>query len=664
MFHKILIANRGEIACRVIRSARALGIATVAVYSEADQDALHVRLADEACCIGPPPAAASYLDQERILQACRDHGADAIHPGYGFLSENAEFCARVEQAGIVFIGPPAAAITAMGDKMASKRIAAAAGVRTIPGCDEEIRDPEHAVSAAAVLGYPVMLKASAGGGGKGMRIAHNEQECREGFTRAASEALSSFGDGRILLEKYIPEPRHIEMQILADRHGNILYLGERECSIQRRHQKVIEEAPSPLLDEATRQRMGEQAVALARAVGYFSAGTVEFVADQQRNFYFLEMNTRLQVEHPITEMITGLDLVEQMIRIAAGEALTLSQEQVRLRGWAMECRVYAEDPRRGFLPSIGRLVRYRPPEEEADRVRVDTGVFEGGEISVHYDPMIAKLVTWGRDREQAIETMQQALDAYVIDGVRNNLDFLADLLTRERFRQGRLSTGFIAEEYPGGFLLPETATELPTMPLVAAAVMHRLYMDRASRISGQLPGHERTVRDDWVLLHSGHQYPLRVRPRTQEGEFLVEYRGKRYAVFSDWGFGDILFQGTVNGQAVSLQVERHHLTYRLRYRGSRFDVRALTPLGAELFRHMPEESCEGQARALLAPMPGLLTRVTVVEGQEVKVGEDLAIIEAMKMENVLKAEQDCIIGRIAVRAGESLSVDQLILEFV
>ncbi len=663
MFKKILIANRGEIACRVIRTARAMGIATVAVYSEADQDALHVRLADEACCIGPPAAAASYLDQERIIEACRSHGVDALHPGYGFLSENAAFSARVAQEGIAFIGPPAEAITAMGDKMASKRIAAAAGVRTIPGCDEEIRDADHAVTAAATLGYPVMLKASAGGGGKGMRIAHNEQECREGFVRAASEALSSFGDDRILLEKFIPQPRHIEMQILADRHGNVLYLGERECSIQRRHQKVIEEAPSPLLDEATRRRMGEQAAALARAVGYYSAGTVEFVADQERNFYFLEMNTRLQVEHPITEMITGLDLVEQMIRIAAGETLPLSQEQLRLRGWAMECRVYAEDPRRGFLPSIGRLVRYRPPEEEADRVRVDTGVYEGGEISVHYDPMIAKLVTWGRDRDQAIETMQQALDAYVIDGVLNNLDFLADLLTRERFRQGRLSTGFIAEEYPGGFLLPETPPELPTMPLVAGAVMHRLYMDRASRISGQLPGHERTVRDDWVLLHAGCQYPVRVRSKSQGGEFLVEYRGKRYAVFSDWGFGDILFQGTVNGQSVSLQVERQHLTYRLRYRGSRFDVRALTPLGAELFRHMPAESSVGQARALLAPMPGLLTRVTVVEGQEVKVGEDLAIIEAMKMENVLKAEQDCIIGRIAASPGSTLSVDQVILEF-
>lgn len=663
MFKKILIANRGEIACRVIRTARAMGIITVAVYSEADQDALHVRLADESACIGPPPAAASYLDQERILQVCREHCVDALHPGYGFLSENAEFAALVEREGIVFLGPPAAAITAMGDKMASKRIAAAAGVRTIPGCDEEIRDGDHAVAAAAVVGYPVMLKASAGGGGKGMRIAHDERECREGFARATSEALASFGDGRILLEKFIPEPRHIEMQILADRQGHVLYLGERECSVQRRHQKVIEEAPSPLLDEKTRRRMGEQAVALARAVGYVSAGTVEFVADQERNFYFLEMNTRLQVEHPITEMVTGLDLVEQMIRIGAGEALELTQDQVRTRGWAMECRVYAEDPRRGFLPSIGRLVRYRPPEEEADRVRVDTGVFEGSDISISYDPMIAKLVTWGRDREQAILAMQHALDAYVIEGVRHNLDFLADLLTRERFRLGHLSTAFIAEEYPGGFLLPEEAAGLPLMPLVAAAVMHRLYMDRASRISGQLPGYERMVRDDWVLLHGLTPYPVRVRPRSQEGEFLVEHRGKRHAVFTDWSFGGILFQGTVNGQSVALQVERCHLAYRLRYRGSRYDVQVLTPRGAELYRHMPEKSKSGQARVLLAPMPGLLTRVAVVEGQEVKSGEELVIIEAMKMENVLKAEQDCVIGRIVVMPGTSLGVDQLILEF-
>jgi len=659
MFKKILIANRGEIACRVMKTARRMGIQTVAVYSDADRDALHVQMADEAVRIGPAASAESYLVMERIIQACRDSGAEAVHPGYGFLSENPAFCEALEQAGIVFIGPAPHAMVSMGDKIASKKLAAEAGVNTIPGYAGVIEDADQAVQVAAEIGYPVMLKASAGGGGKGMRVAWNDDECRDGFERATNEAVASFGDGRILIEKYIQDPRHIEIQVMADSQGNCIYLNERECSIQRRNQKVIEEAPSPFVDESTRRAMGGQAVTLAKAVQYRSAGTVEFIVDADRNFYFLEMNTRLQVEHPVTELITGLDLVEIMIRVAAGEPLPLTQEQVKINGWAMESRVYAEDPFRNFLPSIGRLVRYRPPEGEA--VRVDTGVFEGGEVSMFYDPMIAKLITHGSDRAEAIQRMQEALDAYYIEGVRHNISFLNAVMSHPRFQEGRLSTNFIAEEYPDGFHAEDVPQVDPAKPVLVAAVVHRHYMDRAAKVSGQLPGHERLVNDDWVVRINQEAHPVRV--VSDEAGYQLHYDGRGYRVESDWRPGQHLFHGTIDGQPLCFQLQRHDLWYHLFHRGAETRALVLMPEAAELYALMPEKEAPDLSRFLLSPMPGLLVKVSVEEGQEVKAGEELAVIEAMKMENVLRAEQDAVVAQIKAGAGDSLSVDQVIIEF-
>jgi len=660
MFKKILIANRGEIACRVIKTARKLGIHTVAVYSEADSDALHVSLADEAVCIGPPPSAQSYLAIDKILAACQATKAEAIHPGYGFLSENAAFAQRLLDAGIAFIGPPPKAMTSMGDKITSKKIARQAGVNMIPGNTDVIRDANHAVSIAGEIGYPVMLKASAGGGGKGMRLARNDDQCREGFLRATGEARSAFGDERIFIEKYIDQPRHIEIQVLADGHGNTVYLGERECSLQRRHQKVIEEAPSPFLDQPTRAAMGEQAVALARAVNYQSAGTVEFVVDANRNFYFLEMNTRLQVEHPVTEFVTGLDLVELMIRIAAGEKLPFSQSDVKTTGSAIEARIYAEDPLRNFLPSVGRLVRYLPPQE-SDNVRVDTGVYEGGEVSIHYDPMIAKLITHGATRDEAIMRMRDALNEFYIRGVSHNISFLAALVQHPRFREGRINTNMIAEEYPTGFRPADMVYDNPAMLITVAASIHRRYMDRAAKIEGQLPGYERKVQDDWVVVMDGKQHPVNVRPIS--GGHDVIYGDNCYRVLSDWQFGQPLFKGTVYGTPVCIQVERHNMTYRLFHWGSQVDVMVLTARAAELLAAIPEKKPADTAKYLLSPMPGLLSQLMVRVGEEVKLGQHLAVVEAMKMENVLCAERDGKIQKALATVGETLSVDQPILEY-
>jgi propionyl-CoA carboxylase alpha chain len=660
MFRKILIANRGEIACRVIKTARRMGIATVAVYSQADRDALHVRLADEAVLLGPSPPAESYLAADRILAACRETGAEAVHPGYGFLSENAAFARRVAEAGIVFIGPEAEAIELMGDKIISKELAKKAGVSTIPGSAGAVESAEEAVAAAKEIGYPVMLKASSGGGGKGMRVVRNDAECLESFTRVVSEAKSSFGDSRILLEKYINNPRHIEIQILADSHGQVIHLGERECSLQRRHQKVIEEAPSTFIDEETREAMGEQAVTLARAVGYRSAGTVEFVVDDRRQFYFLEMNTRLQVEHPVTELITGLDLVEQMILIAAGEKLALAQEDVAPSGWAIEARIYAEDPFRNFLPSAGRLVRFVPPQENRF-VRVDTGVFEGGEVSIFYDPMIAKLITFGATREEAGEHLRQALDEFTIRGIEHNTSLLSALITHPRFIEGDFTTSFIAEEYPGGFHPADVPHEDPEVMAAVAASIHRRHLDRNRQISGQLPGHERQVGDHWVLLLDRTQYDVKVLP--VEGGHDVVLGGRILAVRSDWRFGLPLFRGTVNSRSLSVQVERRDLRYRLTHSGSQVDTLLLSPRAAELYAYMPEKKSRDQSTHLLSPMPGLLLSVDVEPGQKVKAGEKLAVIEAMKMENTLYADHEATVAAVLVATGDSLSVNQPIIEF-
>ena len=573
MFKKILIANRGEIACRIIRTAQQMGIRTVAIYSEADKDALHTVLADEAVPVGPAAAAQSYLAVDNIVQACHTTGAEAVHPGYGFLSENAAFAERLAEHDIVFIGPKPRALTSMGDKITSKKIAQQAGVHTVPGHTDVIRDADHAVMIAREIGYPVMLKASAGGGGKGMRLARRDDECRDGFQRATNEARASFGDDRVFIEKFIEEPRHIEIQILADSFGHIIHLGERECSLQRRHQKVIEEAPSLALDEATRSEMGQQAVALARAVDYQSAGTVEFIVDADRNFYFLEMNTRLQVEHPVTELVTGLDLVEQMIRIAAGQPLPLTQSDVRLNGWAIEARVYAEDPFRNFLPSIGRLVRYVPPRESPS-VRVDTGVYEGGEVSIYYDPMIAKVITHGMTRDEAIHVMREALNKFYLRGVSHNICFLAALIEHPKFRAGRLSTNLIAQEYPDGFHPADVVHDDPALLIACAASIHRRYTDRAAHISDQLPGYELQVGDDWVVVMGGDNHPVKVRRQNQGHD--VDYAGQRYHVVSEWQFGQPLFQGTVNGSEVCIQVERRNMVYRLFHWGSQVDIMVLT----------------------------------------------------------------------------------------
>jgi len=659
MFDKILIANRGEIACRVIKSARNMGIKTVAVYSDADRDALHVRMADEAVHIGPSPSAQSYLLKDRILQACLDTGAQAVHPGYGFLAENSEFCESLAAAGIAFIGPKSHAIEAMGDKITSKKLADEAGVNTIPGFTSVLRDSEHAVEISNELGYPVMLKATAGGGGKGMRIARNDEECRDGFERAAGEARSSFGDDRMFVEKFIEEPRHIEIQIMADSHGSVIHLNERECSLQRRHQKVIEEAPSPFLDEATRKEMGEQAVALARAVDYQSAGTVEFIVDPRRNFYFLEMNTRLQVEHPVTELITGIDLVELMIRVADGDELPITQADVGINGWAIESRVYAEDPFRNFLPSTGRLVYYRPPADD-DQVRVDTGVYEGGEVSMYYDPMIAKLITWGANREEATAHMCSALDRFLIRGVSCNLSFLSALMVHPRFVEGNMSTTMIGEEYPDGFHPADVPHQDPTIMISVAASMLRGYRDRAAQIDGQLSGYERRVPNDWVVVMNNEYHPVSV--VSAQGGHDVEYNGDTYAVRSNWEFGQRLFSGTINGAEIFVQVERENQSYRLTHSGSQADVMVLSPRAAELLQHMPVKAPPDLSKFLLSPMPGLLVSLAVKEGDAVNAGEELAVLEAMKMENTLYAERDGVVARINYEPGASLAVDDKIME--
>lgn len=660
MFDRILIANRGEIACRIMRTAQKMGIGTVAVYSEADRDALHVSLADEAICIGPAPAAESYLIIDNIVAACRTTGAQAVHPGYGFLSENAAFAQRLQDEGIAFIGPGVHAIRNMGDKITSKRLAREAGVNTIPGCDEVIQNCDMAVSVARDVGYPVMLKASAGGGGKGMRTARNDDECRDGFERATNEALASFGDGRIFIEKFIDQPRHIEIQVLGDLHGNVVHLGERECSLQRRHQKVIEESPSPFLDEATRAAMGEQAVALARAVDYSSAGTVEFIVDVSRNFYFLEMNTRLQVEHPVTEFVTGLDLVEWMIRIAAGERLTLSQVEVELHGWAIEARIYAEDPFRNFLPSVGRLVRYLPPAL-SDSVRVETGVYEGGEVSMYYDPMIAKLITHGTTRDAAIERMRHAINEFYIRGVSHNISFLGALVEHPRFIEGRLSTNFIAEEYPDGFNAANVVHDEPGLLIATCGAIHRRYRERAAKITGQLAGYEPNVEKDWVIVIGREKYAISVLPA--DGGYKVVCGDMSYQVATDWQFGQPLFRGHINGAEICVQVERRHLSYRLFHWGTQVEAIVLSARAAELLALMPPKEPTVSTKYLLSPMPGLLARIVVVAGEEVKAGQDLAVVEAMKMENSLLAERDGKVYRILVQVGESLAVDQPIIEF-
>jgi propionyl-CoA carboxylase alpha chain len=661
MFTKILIANRGEIACRVIKTARKMGIKTVAVYSDADKDALHVQMADEAVHLGPPPSGQSYLLADKIVEACKQTGAQAVHPGYGFLSEKREFQEALAAAGITFIGPDAHAIFAMGDKIESKKLARQAGVNTVPGHLGVIKDADEAVKIAGEIGYPVMIKASAGGGGKGMRLAWNDAEAREGFISATNEAKSSFADDRVFVEKFIQEPRHIEIQVLADSFGNTLYLGERECSIQRRHQKVIEEAPSPFLTPETRKAMGEQACALAKAVQYKSAGTVEFiVGGATGEFYFLEMNTRLQVEHPVTEMITGIDLVEQMIRVAAGEKLPFTQDDIQLNGWAMESRVYAEDPFRNFLPSTGRLTRYVPPVETA-HVRVDTGVYEGGEISMFYDPMIAKLITYGPTRDAAIAHMRDALDAYYIRGLSHNIPFLASLMSKDRFVKGELTTNFIAEEYAGGFHADDLPADDPTVLIAVAASVNLAATVRDRKISGQFPGHELKAPVEWTVVFNGQYHDIEA--RLAEGGFAIVVGGEVVDVKTDWQLGQPLFRAVVDDRQVCVQVDREGVTYVLAHAGSRAKVLVLTKHAAEMQKLMPFKAPPDMSKFLLSPMPGLLRSVEVTEGQEVKAGEALAVVEAMKMENILKAERDGTVAKIHAQAGESLAVDQKIIEF-
>jgi propionyl-CoA carboxylase alpha chain len=668
MFKKILIANRGEIACRVIKTARKMGIATVAVYSDADKDALHVEMADEAVRLGAAAASESYLKADMILKACAETGAEAVHPGYGFLSENSSFASALAKAGIAFIGPNVKAIEVMGDKIESKKFANEAKVNTVPGYLGVIESAEEAVNIADDIGYPVMIKASAGGGGKGMRIAHDPSEVRDGFARAKSEAASSFGDDRVFIEKFIVEPRHIEIQVLADKHGNTLYLHERECSIQRRNQKVIEEAPSSFIDPDTRKAMGEQAVALAKAVDYESAGTVEFIVDKEKNFYFLEMNTRLQVEHPVTELITGIDLVEQMIRVASGEKLTLKQKDVKLDGWAIEARVYAEDPYRNFLPSTGRLVRYRPPEEGTGprgTVRNDTGVYEGGEISIYYDPMIAKLVTHSTGRDAATELMADALDAFYVDGIRHNVPFLSALMQHPRWKSGALSTAFIAEEFPEGLHSHEPdAQTVETLAAVAIAIDH-LENSRRRKITGQMSEISFTFNPERVVAIGDHRIHATVgdEPEGIWIEFAGDKKARKVLVQSDWVPGDPVWRGTIEGREVNVQVRPILNGIDLSHRGAEVKARVYTTREAELEALMPIKEAADTSKMLLCPMPGLVTSIAVEVGQEVRGGEQLCIVEAMKMENVLRAERDGVVSKINAKPGDSLAVDAVIMEF-
>jgi propionyl-CoA carboxylase alpha chain len=661
MFKKILIANRGEIACRVIKSARKLGIKTVAVYSDADAGALHVEMADEAVHIGPPPAAQSYLLGDKIVAACLATGAEAVHPGYGFLSERDWFAQSCADKGIAFIGPPPKAIAAMGDKIESKKLAMAAGVSVVPGFVGEISDTDHAAKIAGEIGYPVMMKASAGGGGKGMRLAYSEKEVREGFPQVRAEAKNAFGDDRVFIEKFVEEPRHIEIQLIGDQHGNVIYLGERDCSIQRRHQKVVEEAPSPFVTPEMRKAMGEQAVKLAKAVGYFSAGTVEFIAGKDRSFYFLEMNTRLQVEHPVTEMVTGLDLVELMLRVAAGEKLPFTQADIQLNGWAMETRVYAEDPYRNFLPSIGRLVRYRQPEEKPG-VRVDTGVVEGSEISMFYDPMIAKLITYGKTRLDAADLQIKALDDYYIRGISHNRDFLSALMQHPRFRAGEnVTTAFIAEEYPDGFQGAPASDAFKPQLLVVAAITHVIEKNREQQIDGQLNGHGARYGQDWVVVLNKQQHKVAVR-ETDTG-YSAETGSKTFAVTTDWRAGELVFTGTLDGEALTVELDRRPVGVRLTARGASHDAIVYTPAAAALAAYMIEKIPPDMSKVLLCPMPGLVVSIDVQEGDVVEPGQALCTVEAMKMQNILRAEKTSTIGKINAKAGDSLAVDAVILEF-
>jgi propionyl-CoA carboxylase alpha subunit len=680
MFNKILIANRGEIACRVIKTARKMGIQTVAIYSDADKQALHVQMADEAVHIGPPPANQSYIVIDKVMGAIRQTGAQAVHPGYGFLSENSKFAEALAAEGVAFIGPPVGAIEKMGDKITSKKIAKDAKVSTVPGHMGLIEDADEAVKISKEIGYPVMLKASAGGGGKGMRIAWNDDEAREGFQSSKNEAANSFGDDRIFIEKFVTQPRHIEIQVLCDSHGNGIYLGERECSIQRRQQKVVEEAPSPFLDEATRKAMGEQAVALAQAVEYSSAGTVEFIVDGDRNFYFLEMNTRLQVEHPVTELITGVDLVEQMIRVANGEALSITQDDVKLTGWAIENRLYAEDPYRGFLPSIGRLTRYRPPAETAagplldnnkwqgdapsgaHAVRNDTGVYEGGEISMFYDPMIAKLCTWAPTRDEAIEAMRNALDGFELEGIGHNLPFLSAVMDHPVFVSGDMTTAFIEEQYPDGF----TGVELPETTLrriaASAAAMHRVAEIRRTRVSGRMDNHERKVGTDWVVSAQGESFAVTI-AADKDGSTVSFADGASMRVTSDWTPGDKLATLEVDGHTLVLKVGKISGGFRIRSRGADLKVHVRTPRQAELAALMPEKVAPDTSKMLLCPMPGLIVKVDVAVGDQVQEGQALCTVEAMKMENILRAERSGVVSKVNAAAGDSLAVDDVIMEF-
>ena len=664
MFDKILIANRGEIACRIIKTARAMGIKTVAIYSDADAHALHVKMADEAVHIGPSPANQSYIVIEKVMQAIQKTGAQAVHPGYGFLSENSLFAGALEAKGVVFIGPPAHAIKSMGDKITSKKLAKKAGVNTVPGYMGVISDANEAVKISNEVGYPVMLKASAGGGGKGMRIAWNDAEAREGFQSSKNEAANSFGDDRIFIEKFVTQPRHIEIQILADSHGSCIYLNERECSIQRRNQKVIEEAPSPFLSPEVRKAMGEQSCALAQAVGYTSAGTVEFIVDQEQNFYFLEMNTRLQVEHPVTELITGVDLVEQMIRVANGEALSLAQDQVKINGWAMESRLYAEDPYRGFLPSIGRLTRYRPPAESRSAtaiVRNDTGVVEGGEISMFYDPMIAKLCTWAPDREAAIAGMRNALDAFEVEGIGHNIPFLSAVMDHPKFCEGTITTAFIEEEYPNGFEGVELPTETLEILAACAAAMYRLGEIRRTRVSGRMDNHERRVRDDWIVNLQGHSFPVVI--AADPNGSTVHFDKGSHRVASDWTPGKSMAVMNVDGTDIALKVEKYTSGFRIRFRGSDMRVTVRSPRQAELAKLMIEKAPPDTSKILLCPMPGLIVKVEVAVGDEVHEGQSLCTVEAMKMENILRADRKSIVTKIHAIPGDILAVDAIIMEF-
>ena len=665
MFDKILIANRGEIACRVIKTAKRMGIKTVAVFSDADRNALHVKMADEAVSIGPPPANQSYIDIDKVIAAVRETNANAVHPGYGFLSENSKFAKALADIGVIFVGPPENAIESMGDKITSKKIAQEAGVNTVPGYMGVINDSDEALRISKEIGYPVMIKASAGGGGKGMRIAWNDTEVKEGFQSSKNEAASSFGDDRIFIEKFVTQPRHIEIQILADSKGNCIYLGERECSIQRRNQKVVEEAPSSFLDEKTRKEMGEQACKLAKAVGYSSAGTVEFIVDKDKNFFFLEMNTRLQVEHPVTELITNIDLVEQMILVAAGKRLSITQKDVKLTGWAMESRLYAEDPYRNFLPSIGRLTRYRPPAEIQNKnfiVRNDTGVYEGGEISMYYDPMIAKLCTWAPNRAEAIEQMRIALDRFEVEGIGHNLPFLSAVMDHKKFVSGNITTAFIAEEFSEGFTGVDLNNDKIKQLAACAAAMNRVAEIRRTKVSGRMDNHERRVGDDWVVQIDGKVFPVFVSADTAGANVTFE-DGTSIRVSGDWQPGKKLANMSANDDKLVIKIGKLTGGFRMRTRGADLRVLVQTPRQAELSKYMREKVPPDTSKLLLCPMPGLIVKVDVEVGQEVQEGQPLCTVEAMKMENILRAERKGIVAKINSHVGDSLAVDDVILEF-